>query len=866
MFALALLLPLTQAPDPEADFVPLLTAADLASWRRTGSATFAWEDGTVSGRDAGERNSFLASPRTYGDFELRCAVKIEPGGNSGIQIRSHVDEAGDFVVGWQVEIETTDRRWSGGLYEEGGRGWLDPLDGQEAARAAFRIGEWNEYRVLCIGSRVRTWVNDVSCADWEEPGCPTRGLIALQVHGGAATRVRWRDLRLREILPVPRSFSFHALIGDHAVLSADGAVVSGWAPAGARVDLRLIPSPDSTFGPERTFSAEAGADGLWRVGLPPTGPGGPFTLQATSPDPRANWSLIARDVCFGDVWLCAGQSNMQWPLADTNRAAEEIAAADLPFLRVYTVPYELAPERRADLPRGEAEGAPGTWTVSNPQWAARYSAVAFHFGRALHPHAGRPIGLVVAAWGGTPAEAWTPLWAMKTSTRLRHLVEGGGPAAPGWADGSWEPGAIFHGMIAPLADLRPRGVIWYQGESNAGRAAEYEHLFPALIRAWRRELAAPRLPFLFVQLANFRDPVSVPVQQGSWAEIREAQRLTALRTPDTGMAVAVDVGEARDIHPRDKRTVGERLARLARAVAYGEQLLAQGPAPRTMTAEESGAVRIRFDHAGGGLIEQGGGSLRGFAIAGADGIFHPALAAVASTDEIALSASGVADPREVRYGWADNPGCNLANREGLPATPFRLRATRDLFAGGLAAQWVNENGGAPGWAEEEGGVATVRLLAGSILTREPIGDCELYLEFRVPEAPEILAAQQRGNSGVYLQRRYEIQILDSCGLVPGDQECAAIYRQRPPDWNASLPAGAWQRYHLRFTQPCWNPDGSKRENARVTVWHNGALVHDDVEIRAKTGAGQAESPAPAPLSLQDHGQAVSFRNVLFSPR
>ncbi len=857
---------LLQAAAGEREFTPLLDAAGLSAWRRTGAATFAWEDDAVLGRDAGERNSFLVSPREYGDFELRCAVKIEPGGNSGIQIRSRVDEAGDFVAGWQVEIETTDRRWSGGLYEERGRGWLDPLAGQEAARAAFRIGEWNEYRVLCTGPRVRTWVNDVPCADWEEPGGSARGFIALQVHGGTAAQVRWRDLRLREILPVPRSFSFHSLIGDHAVLPADGAVVAGWAPAGARVDLRLVPPPDTFLGPERRFAVEAGADGFWRVALPPAGPGGPFTLQATSPDPRANWSLIARDVLFGDVWLCAGQSNMQWPLAETNRAAEEIAAADLPSLRVYTVPYELAPERRADLPRGEAEGAPGAWTVSGPQWAARYSAVAYHFGRALHRHAGCPVGLVVAAWGGTPAEAWTPLWAMKTSPRLRHLVEGGGPAAPAWAEGSWEPGAIFHGMIAPLAGLRPRGVIWYQGESNADRAAEYEHLFPALIHAWRREFAAPRLPFLFVQLANFRDPVEAPAQQGSWAELREAQRLTALRMPDTGMAVAVDVGEARDIHPRDKRVVGERLARLARAVAYGEQILAQGPAPRTMTAADSGAVRIRFDHAGGGLIEQGGGELRGFALAGADGVFHPARAAVASADEVELSAPGVADPREARYGWADNPGCNLANREGTPATPFRLRATRDLFEGGLAAQWVKDDGGAPGWAEEEGGVATVRLLAGSIMTREPIGDGELFLEFRVPAAPEILAAQQRGNSGVYLQRRYEIQILDSFGLVPGDRECGAIYRQRSPDWNASLPAGAWQRYHLLFTQPRWNPDGSKRENARVTVWHNGALVHDGVEIREKTGAGQAESPEPAPLSLQDHGQAVSFRNVLFSPR
>jgi sialate O-acetylesterase len=864
MFIALLAVCLAQNPEPESSFLPLLSPEILSSWPRTGSATYTWEQGALTGRDAGARNAFLVSPRPYADFELRCAVKIAPGGNSGIQVRSRVDAAGDFVTGWQVEIETTDRRWSGGLYEERGRGWLDPLEGQEAARAAFRVGEWNEYRILCQGPRLRSWVNGVPCADWEEPDGPREGVIAFQVHGGQETQVQWRDLRIRELLPPQRSFTFHSIIGDHAVLPASGALISGTAPAGAIVELDLRPEelPEIAY---LSFRAETGADGFWEVEFPAMERDGPYQLKAKCARPSTQTELLARDILFGDVWLCAGQSNMQMTLEETNFAAEEIAQARHPRLRVFTVPYLLAADRQHELPRGAAPGELGTWMECTPEMAARFSAVAYHFGRALQPHAGRPLGLVVAAWGGTPAESWTPWWAMKSRPRLRALVEGGGPAAPAWAEGSWDASAIFHGMISPLRGLRPRGVIWYQGESNASRPAEYEHLFPALIHAWRTEFDNPMLPFLFVQLAGFEAPIDAPVQAGSWAELREAQRLTALRTPATGMAVALDVGEARDIHPRDKRSVGERLARLARTRAYGENVLAEGPAPVSMEVTAEGSARLRFLNAGAGLMEQGGGALRGFAIAGEDGVFHTADANITSEDEVLLRAAAVVAPREVRYGWSNNPGCNLANREGLPASSFRLRPTTDLFAGGLAAHWTAQSGAAPEWSVTADGAVTVRPGAGSILTKSALGDCEIFLEFRVPALPPELTGQDRGNSGVYLQRRYELQILDSFGHPTGLQECAAIYSQRAPDLNLSLPQGTWQTYQLNFQAPRFGADGVKTQNGRLSVWHNGQLVHDDVELTAKTGAGQPEGPEPLPLLLQDHGQPVSFRNLRLSP-
>jgi sialate O-acetylesterase len=858
-----------QQPAPESAFTPLFDDGDLTAWRRTGEATFQWQDGVLHGRDAGSRNSFLVSPRPYGDFELRCEVRIEPGGNSGIQVRSAVDEEGDFVRGWQLEIETGERRWSGGLYEERGRGWLDPLEGQESARAAFRMGEWNEYRILCNGPRVRAWVNGVPCANWEELDAPRAGVIAFQVHGGQDTRVSWRNLRIREIAAgAATPFALHPLCGDGAVLAAAAPALWGTAPPGSRVTLEYWYASRGDASRSAFTQVVADVRGEWRVPLTPHADDlGVAELTARCDDPSAPQLLRARDLVFGDLWLCSGQSNMQWLLADSANAGDEVRTARDPRVRLFTVPWLLADERLASFDAGEAAGTAGNWHPCDPAHAARFSAVAYHFGRALAPHVDRPVGLVVAAWGGTPAEAWTPWWALASDPRLRPLVEGGGPMPPVWAEGSWDPAAIFQGMIAPLTATTFRGVIWYQGESNADRAAEYEDLFPALIHAWRREFRDPLLPFLFVQLAGYRAAVPEPVQSVSWAELREAQRLTALRTPATGMAVAIDVGATGDIHPRRKRPVGERLARAARAVAYGQELVAFGPEPRTMSVASDGAVTVRFDHTGGGLEDLGGGGLRGFALAGPDGAFHHARAELAGEDRVVVRADGVPEPRELRYGWANHPGCNLGNREGLPASPFRITPTVDLFEGGLAAHWIAEDGGAPDWSEEPGGVATVRLLTGGILTRQPLADCELRLEFRVPRAPDALPAQQRGNSGVYLQRRYEIQILDSFGIAaPGAQDCGAVYAQRAPSRNLALPAEVWQRYHLEFRAPRWNADGSKSAPARVTVWHNGLRVQDDVVVNEKTGAGQAEGPEPLPLLLQNHGQAVSFRNVLLSPR
>jgi sialate O-acetylesterase len=227
---------------------------------------------------------------------------------------------------------------------------------------------------------------------------------------------------------------------------------------------------------------------------------------------------------------------------------------------------------------------------------------------------------------------------------------------------------LYNGMIAPLLPYPIKGAIWYQGESNASRAAQYRRLLPTMIQDWRARFQVGDFPFLIVQLANFMAVDSEPVDS-AWAELREAQWLTTRRSPNTGLAVAIDIGEADDIHPRNKQEVGRRLALAARSLAYGQKLPFSGPCYRSMR-RDGDRIRLQFDHVDGGLVIKGGGALRGFAVAGADGHFVWAEAVI-KDDTVVVSSPRVAEPVSVRYAWANNPVCNLYNRAGLPAVPFR---------------------------------------------------------------------------------------------------------------------------------------------------------------------------------------------------
>jgi sialate O-acetylesterase len=480
------------------------------------------------------------------------------------------------------------------------------------------------------------------------------------------------------------------VFGDRMVLQRDRPIaVWGRADPGEAVKVSFHGA---------TATATADAEGRWKVVF------GPFLASGDREMVVEGKNRVAILAAVGDLWLCSGQSNMGFPLRAAADAEKELADAADPRLRLYTVPARVAGEPQEEVA--------GQWQVCAPDTARDFSAVAYFFGRCLREHEGIPVGLVHASWGGTPAESWVRPRALADHPHLRPILAAWDeamaaaprgktefeaalaawqvqaeaarkaglpsprrPAPPLGPDHPFRPGALFHGMVAPLAPMSFAGVIWYQGESNAGRAEQYRTLFPALIADWRAAFDRPHLPFLFVQLASFGPVVAEP-GESAWAELRDAQRL-ALQLPATAMAVAVDIGDPADIHPRNKREVGRRLALAARALR-GEDVVGSGPLYESH-ARDGERIVVRFRHAAG-LAARDGDPLLGFTVAGPDRRFHRAHAVVAG-DTVTVWHPRVNDPQAVRYAWADSPVCNLVNGAGLPASPFRTDDWPGVTAG-----------------------------------------------------------------------------------------------------------------------------------------------------------------------------------------
>jgi sialate O-acetylesterase len=491
---------------------------------------------------------------------------------------------------------------------------------------------------------------------------------------------------LTSLLPVPlatgaeTALKLPDMFGDHMVLQRDQAVpVWGWSKPGGDVAVEFA---------DQKKTARADAEGKWMVRLDPIHASKePRKLAIT----RATETLVFSDVLVGDVWLCSGQSNMHFQMSRVENSKEEIAAADHPSVRFFTVDAQFGQEPRTD--------AKGAWKPVSPATAAECSAVAYYFARDLLQKTGLPVGLLVSSVGGTRIETWMRAETLATTGVTGALVEKwknvspkefeniaavyrayqhqrdqvhplvvkaakarGAPVPPEPRMPKLRchdcPSALHSGMIAPLQPFAIRGAIWYQGESNSGQPAAYEKLLPAMIADWRR-VWGPKLPFLFVQLAPHR---------GTHPAFREAQQRIWQKTPHTAMVVTTDVGDANDIHPTRKRPVGERLALAARALSHKELLEYSGPIFKSMNIESDRAV-ISFTHVGAGLMANGD-SLKGFTIAGANGKFLPARAEIVGST-VVVTSDKITKPVAVRYGWAMVPDCNLFNREGLPAPPFR---------------------------------------------------------------------------------------------------------------------------------------------------------------------------------------------------
>ncbi|BCU77868.1 GDSL-type esterase/lipase family protein [Luteolibacter sp. LG18] len=392
--------------------------------------------------------------------------------------------------------------------------------------------------------------------------------------------------------------------------------------------------------------------GHWKVTLKPMDASTqPRTMTITGPDN----TVTAENVLVGDVWVASGQSNMERQLGPRGGQKEilgwkeEVAKADHPLIRQFYVPLANA-AKPVEEPRGR-------WSVCSPVTAADFTAVGYFFARDLQPSIKVPVALLFSAWGGTVAEAWTSPETLKDMPDFKPAVDA--LAAPGAKFNQNTPTALYNAMIAPVLQVPVKGVIWYQGEANNLRAKQYRSVLPALIADWRARWNNPKLPFLFVQIAPYKDMTP---------ELREAQLLSWKSTPGTAMVVTADVGDAADIHPANKGPVGARLALAARALAYGEKLEYSGPVFRELKVQGKDAW-LAFDHVGKGL-EAKDGPLKGFTLAGADGNFVPATAEIKG-DKVVVRAEGVAAPVAVRYGWANVPDVNLFNQAGLPATPFR---------------------------------------------------------------------------------------------------------------------------------------------------------------------------------------------------
>ncbi len=459
--------------------------------------------------------------------------------------------------------------------------------------------------------------------------------------------------------PAAADVSLNNMFGDHMVLQ-QGIKNKVWGKADPGEQVAV------TLGGQ-THSTAAAADGTWHVFLDPVKEyGGPHTLTV-----KGKNTVTFSDVLIGEVWVCAGQSNMQWSVNQSNDPDLEKAAAKFPNIRLISVPQVGTQEPQWNFN--------GKWQQCSPETVGNFSAVGYCFGRQLNQTLGVPVGLINNAWGGSAAEAWVKREKVAAHPTLKAIhdrwvkMESAEKPDENQMKGNARPGNIHSGVLTPSIGYGIKGAIWYQGESNAGRAYQYRELFPFMIKSWREEWGLGDFPFYWVQLADFKAERAEPAES-DWAELREAQTMTMKALPNTGEAVIIDIGEGKDIHPKNKQDVAKRLARWALAETYKVPgIAARSPLYKGMDKQGSKIV-LSFDNVGtkaGDWRPFDVAEPIGFTIAGADKKFVPAKAVILADGRIEVSSEAVAEPVAVRYAWADNPVCNMYSAAGLPLTPFR---------------------------------------------------------------------------------------------------------------------------------------------------------------------------------------------------
>ena len=436
-----------------------------------------------------------------------------------------------------------------------------------------------------------------------------------------------------------RGFSMElpAVFSDHMVLQRNTQVaVWGTSDYGEHISV------EGSWGDRATTWASK--TGHWLVRIQTPDAGGPYTLKING----EHREVILEDILIGEVWLCSGQSNMGWPVHKSQNPESEIRNANYPNIRFFDVKnqFTLKPWNNCH----------GSWQVCTPQSTEYFSAAAYFFGREINRELDIPVGLIHSSWGGTPVESWT-------NDRFLKQVTDYEPIDPMTKIGPRSPAVLYNGMIHPLIPYTLNGCIWYQGESNVNEENhdQYRELFSAMISNWRSDWDLGNFPFYFVQIAPFK------YHEDKQSEVLREAQLKTLAVPNTGMAVTMDIGNPRDIHPKNKQEVGRRLARWALAKDYDRDLVYSGPLYKSIQVKGN-KIYVYFRHTGSGLMTKDD-QLKHFEVAGSDGIFVPAEGRI-KNNHVVVRSPEVSNPKYVRYAWGNAIEASLFNKEGLPASPF----------------------------------------------------------------------------------------------------------------------------------------------------------------------------------------------------